>query len=230
MAEQIAKTPRTDRAKLQTRQATIADIPFLAKIQYEALLPPANACFWDDLLQDTPSNSLQFIAAMLEADASNWGKVTDFLIVEEEGQPLAAAAGYSPYAAEYHPLNLTKLEAIAQILGWSTAETTSFRTHYEQFWGRGSLEFLKPIAPWVIETVAVLPEARGRGLGKVLIQALLEEGRSRQYDRAGLMVINGNEIARHTYESLGFKPYQAFYADYFENQFAGVTKFRFALN
>ncbi|MBP0020725.1 MAG: GNAT family N-acetyltransferase [Cyanobacteria bacterium SBLK] len=194
------------------------------------MLPPTNTCFWEELLQDTPSDSLQFIAAMLEADASNWGKVTDFIILEEEGRPLAGAAGYSPYTEEVRPLNMAKIEAIAQILGWSTAETASFRTRYEQLWEGRSLEFLRPVAPWIIETVAVLPEARGRGLGKVLIKALLEEGRSRQYDCAGLMVINGNEIARRTYESLGFKPYQTFYADYFDNRFSGVTKFRFSLN
>jgi hypothetical protein len=43
------------------------------------------------------------------------------------------------------------------------------------------------------------------------------------------MVINGNDVARRTYESVGFKPYQTFYGDYFSEQFGiefpGVTKF-----
>lgn len=45
------------------------------------------------------------------------------------------------------------------------------------------------------------------------------------------MVINGNDIARHTYESIGFKPYQTFHAAYFSEQFdfefPGITKFSF---
>jgi ribosomal protein S18 acetylase RimI-like enzyme len=102
-------------------------------------------------------------------------------------------------------------------------------------WG-GNLRpfFLTPQATWIIENVAVLLEARGRGFGKVLLRALLEEGRSQQHDFAGIMVINGNEVARHTYESIGFKPYQTFHADYFSEQFniefLGVTKFGLRLN
>ena len=104
-----------------------------------------------------------------------------------------------------------------------------------QFWG-GNLRpfFLTPQATWIIETVAVLPEARGRGLGKVLIKALLEEGRSQKHSYAGILVIHGNDAARRTYESVGFKPYQTFHADYFLDQFnieyPGVTKFRLCLN
>jgi ribosomal protein S18 acetylase RimI-like enzyme len=103
-----------------------------------------------------------------------------------------------------------------------------------QLWG-GDLRpfFLTPQAPWIIETVAVLPEARGRGLGKALLRALLEEGRLQQHSHAGIMVINGNEAARHTYESIGFKPYQTFHADYFTQQFdlefPGITKFGLCL-
>jgi hypothetical protein len=40
-------------ALITTRQATLADIPFLTQIVYEASLPPLNQCFWEQLLQDT---------------------------------------------------------------------------------------------------------------------------------------------------------------------------------
>jgi GNAT superfamily N-acetyltransferase len=76
----------------------------------------------------------------------------------------------------------------------------------------------------------VLPEARGRGLGKALLRAMLAWGRSQQHSHAGIMIINGNEAARRTYESVGFQPYQTFYADYFAGEFVGITKFRCCLN
>lgn len=48
------------------------------------------------------------------------------------------------------------------------------------------------------------------------------------------MIINGNDLARHTYESLGFQPYETFHAAYFKEQFdldfPGVTKFGLRLN
>ena len=216
-------------ATLSTRKATIADIPFIARIEYEASLPPLNRCFWEDLLEGTGTSALQFIEAELKTEASNWGGVTDFLILEEAGKPVAAAAGYVPNAENYTPLRLSRLDAITQVLGWSKATAVIFRDRYLAIWGDNLCPlFLAPHATWIIETVAVVPEARGRGLGKAIVKAVLDEGRSQQHDHAGIMVINGNEAARHTYESVGFKPYQTFYADYFSQQFniefPGITK------
>ncbi len=185
-------------AELATRKATIADIPFLARIQYEASLPPLNRCFWEEILEGTETDALQFIEAMLRASACNWGNVADYLVLEQQGKPVAAAAGYLPNSEDYCPLCLSGLDAIAQNLNWSKEVATAFRDRYEQFWGGDCCPiFLAPQAPWIIENVAVLPEVRGRGLGKVLLKALLEEGRSQQHSHAGIMVINGNDAARH---------------------------------
>ncbi|MEM9091522.1 MAG: hypothetical protein AAGC93_22630 [Cyanobacteria bacterium P01_F01_bin.53] len=149
-------------ASLSTRRATIADIPFLARIEYEASLPPFNYCFWEDMLQGTDTTALQFIEAELRADASNWGGVADFLILENQGKPVAAAAGYAPNLENYCPLDLSRLDAIAADLKWSQATTTTFRDRYMDFWG-GDIRpfFLTPQAPWIIENVAVLPGSRG---------------------------------------------------------------------
>jgi ribosomal protein S18 acetylase RimI-like enzyme len=220
---------------LKTRRATIADIPFLAKIAYEASLPPLNHCFWEDLLQGAGTGALAFLEAMFRAEASNWGNVEDFLVLEESGKPVAAAAGYIPNPENYCPLHLSLLDRVAAELDWSQEITAIFRDRYLQLWGDDLRPFfLTPLSPWIIETVAVLPEARGRGLGKVLLRALLEEGRSQQHSHAGIMVINGNDIARRTYEAIGFKPYQTFYADYFMDQFntgfPGITKLGLCLN
>ncbi len=198
-------------------------------------MPPFDHCFWEDLLEGTGTTALQFIEAELRTDASNWGNVEDFLILEAEGKPVAAAAGYVPDPEDYCPLRLSCLEAIAQELKWSGDTLSVFRDRYLALWG-GDVRpfFLTPQATWIIENVAVLPEARGRGFGKALLRALIEKGRSQQYDFAGIMVINGNDVARHTYESIGFKPYQTFHADYFSEQFniefPGVTKFGLRLN
>jgi len=221
--------------KLNTRKAIIADVPFLARIDYEASLPPLNHCFWEDILEGTQTTALQFIEATLRKDASNWGNVSDYLILEEEGKPVAAAAGYVPNSEDYCPLRLSRLDNIAEELNWSQEITKVFCDRYMELWG-GDLRpfFLTPQASWIIESVAVLPEARGRGLGKVLLRALLEEGRSQQHSHAGIMVINGNDVARHTYESVGFRPYLTFHTDYFTQQFnvdfPGVTKFGLCLN
>jgi ribosomal protein S18 acetylase RimI-like enzyme len=217
-------------AGLKIRQATIADISFLARIQYESFLTPAGYCFWDDILIGMNTSSLQLIEAMFNADASNWGYATDFWILEEQRIPIAAA-GYTPYSEDYRLLNLSKTEAIAAVLDWSSEMMNAFSDRYQQLWGNDPQPiYLQPQADWMIESVAVLPEGRGRGLGKMLLKAVLEEGRSRGYAASGIAIINGNEVARHTYESLGFQPYASFYAEYFEGAFPGFTKFRMTLN
>lgn len=222
-------------ALLSTRCATSADIPFLAKIEYEASLPPTGHCFWDDVLEGTGTDALSFIEAMLRAEAANWGNVADFIVLEEQGQPVAAAAGYVPNPDDYCPLRLSRLEAIAQDLHWSKAVANAFGDRYLQLWGGDCRPFfLTPLAPWIVENVAVLPEARGRGLGKRVVNAVLQEGRSQHHTHAGIMVINGNDVARHAYESLGFQPHQTFYAEYFSDQFnvefPGVTKLGICLS
>ncbi len=56
-----------------------------------------------------------------------------------------------------------------------------------------------------IQTVAVAPEHRGRGLGRLLVEALLVEARQRRVSAIFLEVRADNEVARGLYESLGFQ-------------------------
>lgn len=222
-------------ATRRTRKATEADIPFLARIDYEASLPPLNRSIWDDLLDGIETSSLQFIEAELRANASNWGEVEDFIILEENGKPVAAAAGYVPNEENYTPLRLSRIDAIAQELNWPKAIADTFRDRYLELWEGDLRPFMfMPQATWIVETVAVIPEARGRGLGQEIVKAVVEEGRSQNHSYAGIMVINGNDAARRTYESVGFKPYITFYADLFSEQFGmdfpGITKFGLRLN
>jgi GNAT superfamily N-acetyltransferase len=210
----------------QIRPTTIGDIPFLAKIQYESTLPPLDYCFWDPVLDNTGTATLQFIEVMLQAQASHWGNVEDFLILELQGEPVAAAAGYQP-RQDYRMLDLSKINPIAATLHWSEATTLAFLDRYQQTFGNNPQPaYFSPSGDWIIEYVAVLSEARGKGLVKVLLEAVLAKGRSLGCTFAGISIVNGNEIAAHVYERLGFQRYQTFHADYFDGEFPGMTKFR----
>ena len=56
-----------------------------------------------------------------------------------------------------------------------------------------------------IQTIAVVEGARGRGLGRTLMNALLSEARTRGADEVFLEVRADNPEAQHLYESLGFE-------------------------
>lgn len=56
-----------------------------------------------------------------------------------------------------------------------------------------------------IQTVAVAPDHRGLGLGRLLVEALLGEARARSVRSVFLEVRADNDPARGLYESLGFR-------------------------
>jgi len=60
---------------------------------------------------------------------------------------------------------------------------------------------------WYIGTVGVLPESRGRGVARQLVQATLDMMRERGGERVRLGVIDGNTPAQSLYRSLGFVDY-----------------------
>jgi [ribosomal protein S18]-alanine N-acetyltransferase len=57
-----------------------------------------------------------------------------------------------------------------------------------------------------IVTVGVLPHARRQGVGRILVQALIDEARRRRADEVLLEVRVDNVAAQKLYESEGFSP------------------------
>ena len=60
---------------------------------------------------------------------------------------------------------------------------------------------------WYVGTVGVLPEFRGRGIARELVQATLDMMRKKGATRVRLGVIDGNTPAQSLYRSLGFVEY-----------------------
>jgi len=215
------------------RPATPADIPFLAGMQYEASLPPSNFSFWDYPLMGLGVESLHFIETVMTLNAGVWGGVEDFLILEDQNHPIAAAAGIAADADFVRgTVRINQIDAIGAALGWSAETTATFRARYEPNWPdpQGNA-LLLPQASWIIESVAVIPSERGKGLVKPLMTALLEEGVRRGHHDVGITVANGNDRAQKAYESLGFQMYLAFGPAFFgEPGFGGYTKYKRALS
>jgi ribosomal protein S18 acetylase RimI-like enzyme len=219
----------TSEATQRIRRATRADIPFLAWCNYEASSPAPGFCYWDPLLAGLGSETMAFIEAVLAADALAWGDCEDFFVIEEGGRLIAGASGFMMDAQDFRPFRLERLPAVAQILGWSDQALAEFRKRYEAVWSDPRDPTLAASAPWTIECVAVIPEARGRGLAKQLLRAILEEGRRQGLSHGGIAVTTGNLPAQRAYEALGFELYIAYGSAYFEGAFPGTTKYRIAL-
>jgi ribosomal protein S18 acetylase RimI-like enzyme len=208
------------------RQGTRADIPFLAWCNYEATSPAPGFCYWDPLVADTGTPTMAFIEAVLATDALAWGQCEDFLILEEQGHPLGGASGFTMDPGDYRPLRHDRLPAVAERLGWSDTSLARFQQQYEAVWSDAQESTLAPTAPWTIECVAVVPEARGQGVAKALLRALLDRGRALGHRTAGIAVTLGNEPARRVYEALGFQMYVTYGAAYFDGAYPGTIKYR----
>jgi ribosomal protein S18 acetylase RimI-like enzyme len=211
------------------RQGTRADIPFLAWCNYAATSPAPGFCYCDPLVTETGTPTMAFIEAVLAADALAWGRCEDFLILEERGRPLGGASGFVMDPDDYRPLRRDRLPAVAQRLGWSKAALVRFQQSYEAVWSDPQDTTLAPTAPWTIECVAVVPDARGRGVARALLRALLDRGRALGHTAAGIAVTRGNEPAQRVYEALGFQMYVTYGAAYFDGAFPGTIKYRVGL-
>ena len=72
--------------------------------------------------------------------------------------------------------------------------------------GAGYCGFLRSFEEADITNVAVTKEFRGRGVGRRMLEALMEEGRRQGICRFTLEVRAGNLGAIHLYQKLGFEP------------------------
>jgi GNAT superfamily N-acetyltransferase len=214
---------------LTARRATRGDIPFLAWCNLAATSPEPGFCYWDPLLRETGTPTTAFIQSVLRHDALAWGKVEQFFVLEEHGMPVAGASAFTMNSEDYRPLHLERLAAVARELDWTPNALHAFRQSYEQVWSDPRDPSLAPQASWIIESVAVLPEARGRGLTRTLFAALFEEGRRLGHAQVGISVTSGNLPAERAYVALGFRVHLHYGSDYFEGQFPGTTKYRLPL-
>ena len=208
---------------------TLDDAPFIARMHYEASVPPFETSFWDQFVAPTGSDTVPFLEQMFRENASNYGNPEDFLVLEIDGEPAACCTVFRPAEEppSEGPLNLDKLGTIAAALGWSDETEETFRIAYGKTFG-GDTSFLKHQAEVIIETVAVVPAFRGHGLGHALMKAAFERGREMGAASIGIMVIDGNDAARRLYERY-FEPYATFHGAYFDHTFPGLRKYRATL-
>ena len=161
---------------------------------------------------------------IVKTNLSQWGgsSLTDrTMALPTEGKDL----GSKEIPSTYVPGRNTVFIAIAL----SLAEARGAIAIFSSLVTIRSPCFSKPQAPWILGYVAVIAKARGQGVGKFLLRSLLDQARQKDQLHVGIMVINGNDCAHKAYESMGFKPYETLYADYFDNnfgiEFSGFIKF-----
>ncbi|HEY6009858.1 MAG TPA: GNAT family N-acetyltransferase, partial [Nitrospirota bacterium] len=71
---------------------------------------------------------------------------------------------------------------------------------------------------WVIDSVAAVPEFRGQGIAGRLLEAILNQGRDKGFQRAQVNIYLGNTPAQRLYEKHGFTILDELRDPYFESE------------
>lgn len=216
------------------RAATTEDIPLLALFEHEASKEPFGRSMWSDLLEPFDVSVPVFLEAVFASRASAWGNVEDFLILEIDGVPAGGCAVFRPSDPPHNigSLDLRRLSVVAERLSWDEKTALRFRASYLEHWGAvgpTTAMALAPQAETIIETVAVLPAYRGKGLGHALMDAAKARARDMGAKSIGIMVILGNDGAQRLYEA-HFEPWATFHTAFFDGAFPGLAKYRAAID
>jgi len=183
-----------------TRPATPEDARFLAWIMQEAARSHLPLGVWDLAFPGTEPARLDLLAACLLTDPAHFGHWSRFRIAEVDGAPAAALSAYENSAHGESHMGRAMARALTRC-GWAGEQLLEMRERIEVFDTTG---YPTPDGIWIVEWVATLPEHRGQGLVRELLEAILETGRAAGFERAQIGILIGNDAARHAYERAGF--------------------------
>lgn len=183
------------------RQAAPDDAAFVAWIMLAAGRSHLIRGFWDQYVDGDEEACLSFLMLVALTRSPHPFHHSIFVIAEEDGRPVAGLSGYDPATLGIEKY-LESLPEVFEKVGWSGEEEAMAFNRIIPF-----LTCIPEDAPgaWIVESVAVLPEARGRGLAGRLLNEIVRKGRQGGYRRSQISYLIGNDPARKAYEKCGFR-------------------------
>jgi translation initiation factor 4G len=188
--------------KFTIRPATVNDATFIAWVEQEASRSHLPFGFWDLAFPGPDSYRLRLLERVCRAEARSFCHWSGFLVAEVDGKPAAGLSGYDgPGQATGPLLSQAMMEALGSE-GWTAAQMGAMQQRIAPF-----LSCIPELPEdlWIVEWVATVPQYRGKGLTRALLQAILEVGKKRGHSRAQIGVLIGNTAAQRAYEGAGFK-------------------------
>jgi ribosomal protein S18 acetylase RimI-like enzyme len=214
---------------LTFRRANLDDLDFVAYCNYTASSPSPGFCYWDSLIEGFGIETMAFIRQAIALDVLAWCRISDFIIAENNGIPVAGASCFVMSQDDYRPIDLQNITKLYNLLEWSSDRIKQFEEKYQTVWDNPQDETLQPSGTWTIECVVVVEQFRGQGISKDLLNHIIKSAQAAEIESIGISVTIDNEIAERLYLSVGFQKYITFFSEYYFNQFPGTAKFRLRL-
>jgi ribosomal protein S18 acetylase RimI-like enzyme len=184
---------------MNVRRATASDCAFVSRIILEAETSGAEITSYEKMF----GKSREELAPVFEkaiADSPGGHALTwrTFFIAEENGQPAAALSAY----IEGSNGDSSHLTTAVLMTAFPRAEVSAafrfLRSHSE-------VSLSKGLGTLQVDCVATLPEFRGKGALRTLLEAAMEFGKSEGAKEAQIQVWKKNTGAIAAYERLGFR-------------------------
>jgi GNAT superfamily N-acetyltransferase len=183
------------------REATAIDAPFLAWVMQTAARSHRPLGLWDLAIPGPDRPRLETIAQIAVTEPPCFTHYGGFLVAEADGQPVAGLSAYDSAIKSMDGFTAA-MNATLEGLGWSAEHRALAATRL------APMNTCMPDSPpgvWVIEWVAAVVEARGRGVAHALLIEILERGRIAGYTKSQIGYLLGNTPAQSAYERVGFK-------------------------
>ena len=189
-------------SKIEIRHARPEDSLFLAKAILVAGRAHVNKGIWEVILGGTEEECESFLHHISITQIPHLFHYSFFLIAEEDGVgPIGSLGGYNPRIAGYQALQ----QAIPEVVQKLNLPAQASKDSKER-----SSRILACLpeeidGAWVIDSVATLPEHRGKGVAKNLLNKILEKGRTLGHQKAQVNMYIGNEPALSLYRKFDFE-------------------------
>ena len=198
---------------MQIRHANQADASFLAKIILMAGRAHVKKGIWEVILGSTEEEVLCFLECISNTKTPHLFHYSYYLIAEEIGfGPIGGLGGYDPKISGYQALQ----QAIPEVFRKLNLPTIAVKDIVER-----SSKLLACLpetiaGAWVIDSVATLPEQRGKNAAGELLNKILEIGKKQGHSQAQVSMYIGNEPALQLYRKFGFEIIEENRDEYFE--------------
>jgi translation initiation factor 4G len=182
---------------LEIREALPSDAPFLARAALHASRAHVGWGLYDVVLGLPDAGILETLERLATSRSPFFHHYSRRLVAEVDGQPAGSIAAFP----NDEPFRRTFVPALADAVGEDALSSVAKR---RAPWMTCAID--PPEGAWVVELVATMPAFRGRGIGRALLDAVLDRGRANGHREAAITFEIGNIAAGRLYEAARFAP------------------------
>ena len=166
---------------------------------------------WEVVLNTTEEECLRFLEHVIVTEIPHLFHYSCYFIAETTDTiPVGSLGGYDPKLMGYQALQQA-IPAVYSKLKLPISHETNERA------ARIMACLPKGIDnAWVVDSVATMPEYRGRGIAENLLQKVLAEGKKQGHKLSQVNMYIGNEPALQLYRKMGFTVFEEKRDKYFE--------------